>query len=156
MNFGFSYVGMIFLLMLFIPNFFWTKNKPIDYDKIVGNENKVLLALERIGEVLVSTVVLIFNDFNFRTFTSWSLWLVGAIILMILYELYWIKYFKSKRTLNDFYSSYLFVPVAGASLPVLAFIMLGVYGENIILIISTIILGIGHIGIHLNHRKEIV
>lgn len=156
MNFGFSYVGMIFLLMLFIPNFFWTKNKPIDYDKIVGNENKVLLALERIGEVLVSTVVLIFNDFNFRTFTSWSLWLVGAIILMILYELYWIKYFKSKRTLKDFYSSYLFVPVAGASLPVLAFIMLGVYGENIILIISTIILGIGHIGIHLNHRKEIV
>lgn len=47
MNFGFSYVGMIFLLMLFIPNFFWTKNKPIDYDKIVGNENKILLVLEK-------------------------------------------------------------------------------------------------------------
>ena len=30
MHFGFSYIGLIFLLMLFIPNFFWTKNKPKD------------------------------------------------------------------------------------------------------------------------------
>ena len=36
----------------------------------------------------------------------------------------------------------------------LAFLLLGVYGKNIFLIISTIILGIGHIGIHLNHKKE--
>lgn len=28
MNFGFSYIGLIFLLMLFVPNLFWTKNKP--------------------------------------------------------------------------------------------------------------------------------
>ena len=28
------------------------------------------------------------------------------------------------------------------------------YGKNVFLIISTIILGIGHIGIHLNHKKE--
>lgn len=154
MNFGFSYVGMTFLFMLFIPNFFWSKNKPINYDKVVNNEKKILLMFERIGEVLVSTVVLIFNDFNFYALTIWSLWLVGAIILMILYELYWIRYFQSKRTLKDFYTSFFNIPVAGASLPVLAFFLLGVYGKNIILIISTIILGIGHIGIHLNHRKE--
>lgn len=28
MNFGFSYIGVIFLAMLFVPNIFWTKNKP--------------------------------------------------------------------------------------------------------------------------------
>ena len=27
-TFGFSYIGLIFLLMLLIPNFVWTKNKP--------------------------------------------------------------------------------------------------------------------------------
>ena len=32
MNLGFSYVGLIYLLMLFIPNIFWTKNQPIGYD----------------------------------------------------------------------------------------------------------------------------
>ena len=48
----------------------------------------------------------------------------------------------------------LFFPVAGASLPVLAFFFLGVYGQNIPMIVSVIILGIGHIGIHLDHEKE--
>ena len=30
MHFGFSYVGLIFLLMLFVPNFLWTKHRPKD------------------------------------------------------------------------------------------------------------------------------
>lgn len=47
------------------------------------------------------------------------------------------------------------VPVAGATLPVFAFFLLGIYGRNILLVIATVILGIGHIGIHLNHKKEI-
>ena len=50
MNFGFSYVGLIFLLMLYIPNIIWSKNSPKDYDKYVKNENKVLVILERIGK----------------------------------------------------------------------------------------------------------
>lgn len=49
MHFGFSYVGLIFLAMLIIPNLFWTKNQPKEYDKYVGNENKILLMFERIG-----------------------------------------------------------------------------------------------------------
>lgn len=53
------------------------------------------------------------------------------------------------------YSSLLGIPVAGATLPVVAFLLLGIYGRNIFLIISTIVLGIGHIGIHLNHKKEL-
>ena len=44
-QFGFSYVGLVFLLALFIPNLFWTKNKPKDYDP--SGENRVLLAFER-------------------------------------------------------------------------------------------------------------
>ena len=50
MGLGFSYIGLIMLLMLFIPNFIWTRNQPKDYDKYAKNENKFLLALERIGQ----------------------------------------------------------------------------------------------------------
>ncbi len=78
-----------------------------------------------------------------------------ALVLMILYEIYWIRYFKGSKTMKDMYSSLLKIPVAGATLPVIAFLLLGIYGKNVFLIISAIILGIGHIGIHLNHRKEI-
>jgi hypothetical protein len=57
--------------------------------------------------------------------------------------------------MKDFYSSILGIPVAGATLPVLAFLLLAVYGKNIILGVSVLILGIGHIGIHLMHLREI-
>ena len=155
MQFGFSYVGLIYLVMLMLPNIIWTKNKPKDYEKYVGNENKVLLAFERVGEVLVSCTALIFSDFNIKPWSPWSWWLVLSFALMILYEIYWIRYFKSEKTMKDFYSSMLGIPVAGATLPVLAFLLLAIYGKNIILGIAVIILGIGHIGIHLMHRREI-
>ena len=53
------------------------------------------------------------------------------------------------------YSGILGIPVAGATLPVLAFFLLGVYGKNIPMMIATVILGIGHIGIHLQHKNQI-
>jgi len=154
MHFGFSYVGLVFLVMLMVPNLVWTKYQPKDYDKYAKNESKVLLAFERVGEVLVSCLALIFSDFNIREWSDWSWWLVAAFVLMVLYEVYWIRYFRSQRTMRDFYRSILGIPVAGATLPVLAFMLLAVYGKNVVLGIAVVILGIGHIGIHLMHRKE--
>ena len=154
MNFGFSYIGLLFLLMLMIPNIIWSKNKPKDYDKYAENENKLLLVFERIGEIAVTCISLIFSDFNINKPSAWSIVLLVAFLLMILYEIYWIRYFKSEKTMKDMYSSILGIPVAGATLPILAFILLGAYGKNLPLIISTLILGIGHIGIHIKHKKE--
>lgn len=156
MHFGFSYMGLIFLAMLTIPNLIWTKNMPKDYEKFASNENKLLQIFERIGEAAVTCCALIFSDFNIGEISFWSVWLGAACLLMILYEIYWIRYFRSEKTMADFYSSLLGVPVAGATLPVTAFLLLGIYGKNIFMLISVIILGIGHIGIHLNHRKEIL
>lgn len=153
-HFGFSYVGFIYLVMLMLPNMIWTKNKPKDYEKYVGHENRILLTMERIGEVLVSCFALIFSDFNIKSRSGWCLWLAVSFALMILYELYWIRYFKSERTMEDFYSSFLGVPVAGATLPIMAFLLLAVYGKNVFLGAAVLILGIGHIGIHWLHKKE--
>lgn len=138
-----------------VPNILWTKNRPQDYEKYAANENKTLLAMERIGAILVCCLVLIFSDYNWQGFTKWSSWLFIAIFLMLLYEIYWIRYFKSEKTMKDFYSSLLGVPVAGATLPVTAFAFLSLYGKNPFLFISVVVLGIGHIGIHMNHKKEI-
>ena len=155
MNFGFSYVGLIYLLMLYIPNIIWSKNLPKDYNKYVKNENKILLCFERIGEALVTFLAVIFTDFNIHKISYWSIILLISFLMMVLYEIYWVRYFKSNKTMKDMYSNLWGIPVAGATLPVLAFLLLGIYGKNIFLIIAIIILGVGHIGIHLNHRKEI-
>lgn len=155
-HFGFSYIGLVFLLMLTIPNMIWSKNKPKEYDKYVKNENKVLLLFERTGEMLVTCLSLIFSDFNINKISGWTIILLIAFFIMILYEIYWIRYFKSNKTMKDMYSSLLGIPVAGATLPVIAFLLLSIYGKNLFLFISVIILGIGHIGIHLNHKKEVI
>ena len=155
LHFGFSYIGLIFLFMLFIPNILWTRHKPKDYEKYVGNENKILLLFERTGEILVCCIALVFSDFNLREGNLWSAWLGLAVVAMLFYECYWIRYFRSKQEMTDFYSSFLGIPVAGASLPVAAFFFLGIYGANFFLLFATIIWGIGHIGIHLAHRREV-
>lgn len=47
------------------------------------------------------------------------------------------------------------IPVPGATLPVIACCMIAIYGRNPLLFMAAVILGVGHIGIHLNHRKDI-
>ena len=73
---------------------------------------------------------------------------------MVLYEIFWIRYFRSEKTMKDFYGSLLGIPVPGATLPVIAVLLVAVYGKNPYLFAAGVILGIGHIGIHLGHRKE--
>lgn len=151
-NLGFSYVGFVFLLMLIIPNLIWTKHQPKGYDP--RTENKVLRVFERVGQVCVTCTSLMFFDLNIHSWSLRSVWLVIAIAFMIAYEYWWILYFKSDKTLKDFYRSLWGIPVAGATLPVAAFFFLGVYGRVIWLIGSVVILGIGHIGIHFQHQMR--
>lgn len=152
-NWGVSYIGLLFLLMLFIPNIMWAKRKPQGYTS--EKENKILRFFERVGEVLICCCSLVFSDFNIHEWTLWSLWLIAAFVLMIMYEAWWVRYFRSGRKLSDFYSSFLGIPLAGATLPVLAFFMLGIYGKAACMLIAALILGIGHIGIHIQHKKSI-
>ena len=152
-NFGFSYIGLLFLLMLFIPNIIWAKRKPQGYTS--EGESKALLFFERLGEVLTCCCSLVFSDFNIQEWTPWSFWLIAAFLLMILYEIWWARYFRSGRRLSDFYSSLWGIPLAGATLPVAAFFLLGIYGKVIWMMLAAFILGIGHIGIHMQHKKYI-
>ncbi len=152
-NWGFSYIGLLFLMMLFIPNIMWSKRMPQGYT--AENENKILQVFERLGEILTCCCALVFTDFNIHKWTLWSLWLIAAFILMIMYKIWWVRYFRSERTLSDFYSSFSGIPLAGATLPVIIFFILGIYGKVVCMLIAVFILGIGHIGIHMQHKKGI-
>lgn len=152
-HFGFSYIGLLFLLLLFIPNILWAKRKPKGYTD--EGESRVLLAFERVGEVLTTACALCFRDFNLRRWMGWSWWLAAAMGCMLLYELWWVRYFRSERTLADFYSGLPGIPLAGATLPVAAFFLLGIYGRVFLLSAAAAILGVGHIGIHARHRRAL-
>ena len=155
MRLGFSYIGLIYLILLYVPNIIWVKHQPKDYELYVKNENKALLFMERTGEILATCTALIFSDFNLRKWTAWCWWLVISFSLMVLYEISWVRYFRSGKTMRDFYGRLLFIRIPLASLPVAAFFLLGIYGSNLVMILTSIILGIGHIGIHTAHEEEV-
>ena len=151
MELGFSFWGLVWLLALLVPNLLWTKYKPADYEAHAIGEDRRLLLLERLGEMLVSTFAVIAP----RGPLGWRGWLALSLLLMLLYEVWWVRYFRSPRRMEDFYSGLLGIPVAGATLPVLAFLLLGLYQRNWLLLPSVLLLGVGHIGIHLGHKKEL-
>ena len=155
MQFGFSYVGLIYLAMLLIPNGIWTKRQPKGYAEYAAKENKILLAFERVGQFIVTPCALIFSDFNYK---GWNFWLVVlgiSFLMMVLYDIAWVRYFKSEKTMQDFYRGFCGMPLALATYPVFAFYLLGVYGGNMFMIFGSVILGIGHIGIHAQHAREV-
>ncbi|MCL2339967.1 MAG: hypothetical protein FWC59_03625 [Actinomycetia bacterium] len=152
-QFGFSYIGLIYMLMLQIPNIIWARRKPEGYDP--SGENKVLQIFERVGQVLCTVTILFFSDTNPRGWEPWLVWFFISVLLMILYEIFWIRYFKNGRTMRDFYRPLWGIPAPGATLPVAAFLLLGIYGRLIWLIAAAVILGIGHIGIHLQHSRKL-
>jgi hypothetical protein len=153
-HFGFSYIGLIYLLMLFIPNIIWAKRQPAGYGELAKKENKILLIFERVGQVTVVAAALIFSDYDPVEFTAWTAWLIASGALMLLYEAAWARYFINP-TLKNFYGRFLLIPIPLASLPVFAFLLLGVYGKVIWLILSAVVIGIGHIGIHIQHIRQI-
>jgi len=152
-HFGFSYIGLLYMLMIEVPNILWARRKPAGYDP--SGENKVLLVLERAGQVLCTASILLFSDYNPRSLEPWTAWLFASAALMALYEFFWVRYFRGERTLRDFYRSLCGIPVPGATLPVVAFLLLGVYGRVIWLVGASIILGVGHVGIHIQHLKAL-
>ena len=152
-HFGFSYIGLIYLLMLWGPNSIWAKCMPEGYDP--SGESKVLLVFERVGQVLCTEAILLFTDYNPHSIEPWTAWLIASAILMILYEVFWVRYFQSKQTVTDFYRPIFGIPASGATLPVVAFLLLGIYGKVIWLMIASVVLGVGHIGIHLQHIKKL-
>ena len=151
-QFGFSYIGLIYLLLLFVPNLIWAKSQPEGYTP--EGENGFLQMLERVGQVLVTAMSLCLSSLNLRPWSVWSGFLVLAGVCMALYEGFWLRYFWGGHTLKDFYGSFLRIPVAGATLPVLAAVCLGLYGKSLWFLLATVILGAGHVGIHLEHRKN--
>ncbi len=145
---------VLIYIMLFTPNTLWTKRKPENYGKYAQRENKVLLAFERVGEVLVCARVLIF-------WISISGGQSGSYGLRPpFYACFYMKRtgFGISGATGQWRTSTAALPVS----PWLALrfrcVHFSFWGStaNIFLLISTVLPGIGHIGIHIQHRNQIL
>lgn len=53
---GFSFVGLLWLCILIVPNLLWARSRPLGYDP--SGENRILAALEKAGQAGVVCTVL--------------------------------------------------------------------------------------------------
>lgn len=117
-------------------------------------ESSTMRLFERIGQVAVSASALIFACPQGYAL-PWLWWLIAAFALMLLYEVAWARYFRGDGELGDMYVPLGFIPLPLATLPVVAFILYGIWQQSPTTVIAVIILGIGYIGIHSQHLRDL-
>lgn len=155
-SFGFSAVGLVFLLCLFVPNILYGLKQPAWQAGMSAAEPAYFRIPERIGEILVSVLLLCMKDLRWpTTWTANVWWFAAAAVLMALYLAAWARYFAGAGTPEDFYGPLLGVPIPLALLPVAAAILLGIYARSFWLIFAGAVLGFGHLGIHILHLRTL-
>lgn len=144
-SFGFSWVGLAFVLCLLGPNLcYYFLMRPKDEVKIQPDMR--LLVAERLGQGLCVFCLLFFRNYDYAFGQGWPWWGVAAVFFMALYLAGWLRYFMGKGRFADTLRPFLGVPIPLAVFPVLAILFMGVYGQVLWLILSALVLGVGHIG----------
>lgn len=148
---GFSWLGLLFLVLLTVPNVVWAVRDGGKFEKEAGEEPGWLTWFERAGQVLTIVGLLFTRNLVWHPGAPDAWWLAAAAVLMALYEVFWIRYFRGDRSVQSFYRALAGVPVPGALLPVAAALCLAACARSVFLGLSVIVLGIGHVGIHAIH-----
>ena len=104
--------------------------------------------LEQIGRY-GSMFLMVFNigiaEFGFASTNAFLIYFLGSILFMLTYWIMWIIFFVNPSMWNR---------MALAIIPTLLFLLCGCTLGHILLIITAIIFGIGHIYVTLSWRKE--
>lgn len=136
MQYGFSYMGFLFALLVVGPSFYWINLK--GYEGYWARKSGIFQGMERIGLTASLCVMLIFRNYNYQGVNGWLLFLVLAWIFLLLYELHWILCRKRGQ-----------LPVVLGRVPMtvlsgLALLFLGIYGRSLYLVLSALLYGVGH------------
>ncbi len=158
---GFSVTGLVYLIMFLIPKLIWEKKRRAG-GQTAYEGNKVLTVLAQSGQVALTVALLVFKSADPYVkalpegiYFDWkmALW-VMAFVLMILYEIYGLICINSRKKKRDLYSYFAGYPVAGVTMPAVAALLIGLYSMNLIIIVSSVLLGIGSTGIHAGKGAE--
>lgn len=128
--------GLILVIFLLIPNIIYAV-KFRDARNLC--KNKAMNVLEQIGRY-GSMFLMVFNvgvaEFGFASSEVFVVYFLGSIALMLAYWIVWIFFFARQSMWNR---------ITLAIIPTLLFLLSGCTLRHILLIITAIIFGIGHI-----------
>ncbi|MBS5937596.1 hypothetical protein [Clostridium sp.] len=130
--------GLIIMIVIMIPNIIFAmkeKNFESKYN------NKLIEVIEQIGR-FGSMFLMIFNisflNYGYCFYNAKKVYMILVGVLALAYCLTWVLYFK-KATISK--------AMALAIIPTLIFLFSGLISFNILLIITSVLFGIGHLTI---------
>ena len=128
--------GLIIVVLLLVPNIIYALKKRDRENKCT---NKLMIILEQIGRY-GSMLLMVFNiglaEFGFPSVGAFIVYLFGNILLLVIYWLIWVLYFREKTYWKQ---------MALALIPTFIFLLSGITMLHLLLVISAIIFGTGHI-----------
>lgn len=151
-RFGFSWLGVAFVVTLFVPDIVWARNRPGGPEPQATSS--MALGLERLGQILVCAALITCEPLQIGAFDPASWLVVGAAALMAAYEVWWAKYFRKHRNEPGFFGGSLYIPIGGALLSITSLLLLGIYARDLLSIAAVAVLGIGRVAVDQEHRKQ--
>lgn len=145
---GWSWInifGFILVVLMLIPNILYAFRIRGQENKVT---NKVINLLEQIGRY-TSMFLMVFNigiaEFGFHSVAAFLAYGIGNILLLVIYWILWILYFKEQK---------LWKSMALAIIPICMFLLSGITLRHMLLVVSAVVFGIGHIYITYQNAKE--
>lgn len=138
--------GLIIVGLLLIPNIVYAV-------KFKGQKNlcknKTMNVLEQIGRY-ASMFLMIFNigiaEFGFSSVGAFLLYFIGNAVLMLMYWILWMLFFGRQKFWNQ---------LLLAVIPTMIFLLSGITLRHVLLIVSAVIFGCGHIYVTWENTKGI-
>lgn len=141
----FNVFGLIFIVLIMIPNIIYAIKCKDGYDNKWNN--KVVMILEQIGRYgcIIFMIINIPNTwFGWWSDEAFALYLIINTILVLTYLIIWIICFNKNN---------LFKALSLSIIPSLTFIFSGIMSRSILLIISSIIFAPTHIMISYKNNQ---
>lgn len=153
----FSPLGVAYLCLLFIPNILWARRQRASPKVAAARESPVLALFERVGQAMTTMAAVVEPAARHAgpARVMCLMCLMVSIVAIALYEVAWLQYFRAPIGSASIYSKLGPIPQPLAILPVLGFSLLALYQEHWVLVVSVLTLGVGHIGIHVVHAREL-
>ena len=128
--------GLILVVLLLIPNIIYAVRAKDQHNQCT---NKVMNVIEQVGRYSCM-FLMVFNigiaEFGFHSVSAFLVYLFGNVLIMLGYWIVWMLYFI-KQTYRK--------QMALALLPTFLFLLSGITMQHHMLIVASIIFGIGHI-----------
>lgn len=150
---GFSIIGTIIAIAIFIPNLLMIKFPPNKAPKDLKDAGIIFTVLERIGQVgCILILVISKNNFERLTINIWTVFMGSCLLI---YYFLWARYVVKGQEYKLLWEPLSFIPIPMAVFPVGAFLFAAILGKSIWLSILVVFLGIGHFANSWHSYKEL-